>query len=71
MLSHEMHMRTIVNDRHSAQLKEAEVHRFAKKNQRSSSALATTGKVALTVRHAVSDLLAARSSAINARRALS
>ena len=71
MLSHEMHMRTIVNDRHSARLKEAEVHRFAKENQRSSSTVAAIGKVASTVHYAVSVLLAAKSSAINTRRVMS
>jgi hypothetical protein len=56
MLFQEMHMKTMTNDRSSDRLREAEVHRFTKKNRRSSSMADATGKVAVAVRNAVSVL---------------
>jgi hypothetical protein len=70
MLSHEMQMKTIANDRFSARLRDAEAYRLAKKNRRSSSLADAIARAAVTVRNAVSILSAVKSPATNDRRVL-
>lgn len=71
MLSHEMQMKTIANDRFTARMREAEVHRSTKKNRRPNLLVTAIGKTTMVVRNAVAPLSTAKSLTINGRRVLS